>query len=89
MKLFRYRRSSWKPILGMTSAKKWIKKSLGITAALKPFCVFGNQKRRIKRAVGYGSGQQHCEESSSRLIALLQIVTSLAPEVWWAQAYCC
>lgn len=55
MKLFRYRRPSLKTILGLTAAKKRIKKSLGITAALKPIRAFGNQKRRLKRAVGFES----------------------------------
>ena len=55
MKFFRYRRPSWKTILGVTAAKKRIKKDLGITALLKPFRWFGNQKRRLKRQVGYES----------------------------------
>ena len=55
MKFFRYRRPSWKTILGITAAKKRIKKDLGITALLKPFRWWGNEKRKIKRAVGYES----------------------------------
>ena len=34
MKFFRYRRPSIKTILGITAAKKHIKKALGITALL-------------------------------------------------------
>jgi len=37
MRLFRYRRPSLKTLLGITKGKKWIKKQLGITAAMKPF----------------------------------------------------
>jgi hypothetical protein len=55
MKLFRYRRPSLKTILGITKAKKEIKKELGITALLKPFRWWPNEKRRIKREVGYKS----------------------------------
>ena len=55
MKLFRYRRPSLKTVLGVTKAKKRIKKELGITAALKPFRWWTNTKRRVKRKVGYES----------------------------------
>jgi hypothetical protein len=55
MKFFRYRRPSIKTILGITKAKKRIKKDLGITALLKPFRWTTNQKRRIKRKIGYES----------------------------------
>ena len=55
MKLFRYRRPSLKTLLGVTKAKKRIKKELGITAALKPFRWWTNTKRRMKRKVGYES----------------------------------
>jgi hypothetical protein len=55
VKLFRYRRPSLKTMLGVTKAKKRIKKELGITAALKPFRWWTNTKRRVKRRVGYES----------------------------------
>ncbi len=55
MKFFRYRRPSLKTLLGITKAKKRIKKDLGITALLKPVRWWPNQKRRIKRRVGYYS----------------------------------
>jgi len=55
MKFFRYRRSSLKTLLGLTAAKKRIKKDLGITALLKPFRRWPNEKRKIKREVGYES----------------------------------
>ena len=55
MNFFRYRRPSIKTILGITKAKKRIKKDLGITALLKPFRAWTNTKRRIKRKIGYES----------------------------------
>jgi hypothetical protein len=55
MKFFRYRRPSLKTLLGVTRVKKQIKKDLGITALLKPFRWWPNQKRRIKREIGYES----------------------------------
>lgn len=55
MKFFRYRKPSWKTILGITKAKKKIKKELGITALLKPTRWWTNQKRRLKRKIGYES----------------------------------
>jgi hypothetical protein len=55
MKFLRYRRPSLKTLLGITKAKKQIKKDLGITTLLKPFRWWPNQKRRIKREIGYES----------------------------------
>jgi hypothetical protein len=55
MKLFRYRRPSLNTLLGVTKAKKRVKKELGITAAMKPFRFWTNAKRRFKRKVGYES----------------------------------
>jgi hypothetical protein len=55
MKLFRYRRPSLNTLLGITKAKKRVKKELGITDALKPFRAFTNLKRRFKRKIGYES----------------------------------
>ena len=55
MRLFRYRRPSLKTILGITKAKKQLKRELGITAALKPFRAWTNAKRRFKRQIGYES----------------------------------
>ncbi len=55
MKFFRYRRPSLKTMLGITKAKKRIKKELGITAFMKPFRWWTNTKRRIKRKIGYES----------------------------------
>ena len=55
MKLFRYRRPSLKTVLGVTKAKKQLKRKLGITAALRPFRFLTNKKRQIKRRIGYES----------------------------------
>ena len=55
MKFFRYRRPSLKTLLGITKAKKEIKKELGITAFMKPIRWWTNTKRKIKRDVGYES----------------------------------
>ena len=49
MKFFRYRRPSLNTLLGITKAKKRIKKELGITEAMKPFRWWTNTKRRFKR----------------------------------------
>ncbi|MEI8373483.1 MAG: hypothetical protein WCJ35_11705 [Planctomycetota bacterium] len=54
MKFFRYRRPSLKTLLGITTAKKRIKKELGITEFMKPFRWWTNTKRKIKR-IGYES----------------------------------
>ena len=55
MKFFRYRRPSLKTLLGITTAKKRIKKELGITEFMKPFRWWTNTKRKFKRDIGYES----------------------------------
>ena len=50
-----YRRPSLNTLLGVTKAKKRLKKELGITDAMKPFRFWTNAKRRFKRKVGYES----------------------------------
>lgn len=55
MRFFRYRRPSLKTLLGITKAKKEIKKDLGITAFMKPYRWWTSTKRRIKRETGYKS----------------------------------
>ncbi len=55
MRFFRYRRPSLKTLLGVTAAKKRVRKDLGITALLKPFRWLPNQQRRLKRQLGYYS----------------------------------
>ena len=56
MRLIRYRRPSLKTMLGVTKAKKRLKKDLGITAAMRPLRAPGNMKRRVLRKAGYYSG---------------------------------
>jgi hypothetical protein len=53
MKFFRYRRPSWKTILGVTREKKRVRRALGLTALLRPLRWLPNQKRRLKRELGY------------------------------------
>jgi hypothetical protein len=55
MKFFRYRRPSLKTMLGVTKAKKQLNKALGINKIMAPFRWWPNQKRRIKRKLGYES----------------------------------
>jgi hypothetical protein len=55
-KLFRYRKPSVKTALGITKAKKRMKKATGITAATKPTRMVSNAERRTKRKMGYESG---------------------------------
>jgi len=55
VKFFRYRRPSWKTVLGVTRAKKRVRKALGITALLAPFRWWPNQVRRAKRRIGWYS----------------------------------
>jgi hypothetical protein len=52
MKFFRYRRPSLR-MLGITKAKKRIKKALGITDAMKPFRAWTNARRGLQRTVDY------------------------------------
>jgi hypothetical protein len=55
MSPIRYRRTSMRTALGITTEEKRIKRELGITAILRPFRWWGNEKRTIKRDVGYYS----------------------------------
>lgn len=51
----RYRKPSWKTMLGVTKAKKRAKRRLGITAAMRPFRAPTNYRRRVLRRSGYYS----------------------------------
>jgi hypothetical protein len=44
-----------KNLLGITRAKKEVKKELGVTEAMKPFRWWTNTKRRFKRKIRYES----------------------------------
>jgi hypothetical protein len=52
---FYYRRPSLNTMLGITKAKKQFNKATGYTAAMRPFRVYGNAKRRVLRRAGYYS----------------------------------
>lgn len=54
-RLFRYRKKSLKTMLGVTKAKKQVKKDLGIYKVTKVTNAPKNMKRRAKRKLGYES----------------------------------
>lgn len=54
-RLFRYRKKSLKTTLGVTKAKRRIKKDLGIYKVTKVTNAPKNLKRRAKRKVGHES----------------------------------
>lgn len=51
----RYRRPSWKTALGLTKAKRQLKKDLGIYKITKILNAPKNAKRRAKRKLGFES----------------------------------
>jgi hypothetical protein len=55
-KVVRYRKPSLKTALGVTKAKRRIKKATGYYAVTKPFRAPTNAKRRLLRRAGYYSG---------------------------------
>jgi hypothetical protein len=55
MKLFRYRKPSWKTVIGLTNLKKRFYKAIGWNWLMTPFRFFPNLLRRIKRRLGYES----------------------------------
>ena len=82
MRLFRYRRPSLNTLLGITKAKKRVKKELGITAAMKPFRWWTNQKRRFKRKIGYESEtgrliRNGLPKPGGCLVAVVAMVTTM------------
>jgi hypothetical protein len=52
----RYRRPSLKTALGITKAKRRVRKATGYYAVTRPFRAPGNFKRRMLRRAGYYSG---------------------------------
>lgn len=54
-RFIRYRRPGINTMLGVTRAKKQMRRQLGITAVMRPFRAPGNAKRRILRRAGYYS----------------------------------
>jgi hypothetical protein len=53
--LIRYRKKSLKTTLGVTKAKRQVKKNLGIYEVTKYTNAGKNTKRRVKRKLGYES----------------------------------
>ena len=51
----RYRKPSLKTLLGVTAAKRKVKKDLGIYEITKVFNAPKNAKRHVKRSLGYES----------------------------------
>jgi hypothetical protein len=87
MSPIRYRRTSVRTALGITKEEKRIKRALGITAILKPFRWWGNEKRKIKREVGYYSpeakfARHFLPRSVIRLFLLIVSVVTIAFVIW-------
>ncbi len=51
--MIRYRKPSIKTVLGITKAKKRIKKATGYYQVTKPLRFKTNMERRMKRRIGY------------------------------------
>jgi hypothetical protein len=87
MSPIRYRRTSVRTALGITKEEKRIKRELGITAILKPFRWWGNEKRKIKREVGYYSpeakfARHFLPRSVVRLFLLVVSVLTITFVIW-------
>jgi hypothetical protein len=87
MSPIRYRRTSVRTALGITKEEKRIKRELGITAILKPFRWWGNEKRKMKREVGYYSpeakfARHFLPRSVIRLFLLVVMALTIAFAIW-------
>jgi hypothetical protein len=91
MKFFRYRRPSFKSILGVTKAKKRVKKELGITEAMKPFRWWTNTKRRFKRKIRYESEEGRLIRNGLRrpggclVVVVVMVGVAVMATVGWAR----
>lgn len=88
MSPIRYRRTSLWTMLGMTTEEKRIKRDLGITAILRPFRWWGNEKRTIKRESGYYSptaklARHVLPHSIGKLFLLLLVVLGIPFALGW------
>ena len=88
MSAIRYRRTSLRTALGITKEEKRIKRDLGITAILKPFRWWGNEKRKIKRETGYYSpdvqlARHVLPHTAGKLLALLMLVLGVPFALGW------
>lgn len=63
----RYRKPSLKTLLGVTKAKRRLKKDLGIYEVTKITNAPANAKRRLKRSAGYESEPMKLARFLSRL----------------------
>ncbi len=88
MSPIRYRRTSVRTALGITAEEKRIKRELGITAILRPFRWWGNEKRKIKREAGYYSpdaqlARHVLPHSIGKLLMLCLIVLGIPFAAGW------
>ena len=88
MSPIRYRRTSVRTALGITKEEKRIKRELGITAILKPFRWWGNEKRKVKREVGYYSPEAKLARhvlphSAGKLLLLVLLVLGIPFALVW------
>jgi hypothetical protein len=88
MSPIRYRRTSLRTALGITKEEKRIKRELGITAILKPFRWWGNEKRKIKREAGYYSPEAQLARhilphSAGKLLLLVTLVLGIPFALGW------
>ncbi len=92
MERIRYRRSSLRTQLGVTQEEKKIKRELGITALLRPFRWWGNEKRDIKRELGYYSPDvqlaRHVLPHSGHKLLMIALILLGVPFAlgWWLKA---
>jgi hypothetical protein len=73
--------------LGITKEEKRIKRELGITALLKPFRWWGNEKRKLKRDVGYYSPEakfvrHFLPRSVIKFFQLVVLMAAIAFGLW-------
>ena len=88
MSPIRYRRTSLRTALGITKEEKRIKRELGITAILKPFRWWGNEKRKIKREAGYYSPEAQLARhilphSAAKLLLVVTLVLGIPFALGW------
>src|SRR5271170_1841423 len=92
MSPIRYRRTSVRTLLGVTTEEKKIKRELGITALLRPFRWWGNEKRDIKRELGYYSPDaqlaRHVLPHNGRKLLMIVLILFGVPFAlgWWLRA---
>jgi hypothetical protein len=89
----RYRRTSLRTALGVTAEEKKLKRELGITEILKPFRWWGNEKRKVKREVGYYSPEAKLARhvfphSFGKLLLLVLLALGAVPVAlgWWLKS---